>query len=46
MICSPLKHIIWVINRRNLRLTDNVARMGEDKYIQGVGGETAWKTQI
>ena len=29
MICSPLKHIIGVINRRNLRLTDNVARMGK-----------------
>jgi hypothetical protein len=33
-------NIVWVIKSRKIRWTGHVARMGEERDIQGFGGET------
>ena len=40
VICTP-RQTIRVIKSRRMRWADHVARMGgEERYIQGYGGET------
>ena len=36
--CSP--NIVRMTNSRRMRWEGNVARMGEERHVQGFGGET------
>ena len=38
MYCSP--NIVGMTNSRRMRLEGNVAHMGEERRVQGFGGET------
>jgi len=38
LYCSP--YIVWVLKSRRIRLAGYVARRGEERNIQVVGGET------
>jgi hypothetical protein len=35
-----LPNIVWVIKSRRLRWVGHVARMGQERCVQGFGGET------